>query len=74
MSTTHKGRTYHSFGVHEVYYNKETGEFTSWSEKPIAAEGKSLSDLEFNFGLLKLALSKPMLELIGDKLFEVKPK
>lgn len=71
----YKNRILHSYDMHEVYYNAK-GQPTSWTEKPIDANGyESLKEMQQTLcRMLADSLERPVLEIRNNKLVERKQK
>jgi len=62
---------YYMYAIHSVYYTK--GKPTSWSEEPAdISTYEDLAWLRFDLKMGLRSLKRPMLEVVGDKLVEVK--
>lgn len=50
------------FGIHEVYYNEETGAPEMCSMEPISLHGETMEELQADMDAMKKAFEKPVLE------------
>ena len=59
------------FEIHEVYYD-DNGNPNGWTEDAIKPYGVDLDDLRWVLEHMVTALDKPVLEIVDEKLVEVK--
>jgi hypothetical protein len=57
------------FGIHECYYENPGDEIpTSWTENAVGVIGNDIEELGKTIMKMGVAISKPVLEIDGDKL------
>lgn len=72
IKTQHQygGDTYHSYAIHEVYYDKD-GHPNAWTKNAITLEGfEDFNDGFQSMKLMQKAFEKPVLELLTDEIGE----
>jgi hypothetical protein len=62
------------YAIHECFYDKKEDTIPhSWAETPEAAIGETREELIKDLVLMIKAVTKPVLEIQGEKLVEVEP-
>jgi len=67
IRTEDRGETW--YAVHEVFYNVQGADL--WTENPVRVIGETTDDIYSTLARMMKALSRPVLEVVDDKLQEV---